>query len=222
MEKKSVSQRLTALIATGALASAMMVPAVALAADIEPSAGAQTGTGTTEVTVQNVVGSDEHSTPEVDPTNPDDDPEDGLGDNIAFTVPSAINFVADARGVLTGPSASATYIENESVFGIYVSSFDVDAENGWTIIKDGKGATAANSADFQFGPSGDPLDAYDYLNKSDVGNPRAWQMEYAQSDGVADRVQMETSGNIFKVNKDITSQSKIATIKTYVKAGTAQ
>ena len=221
-----VRQRAVALIASGALAlSTLAAPAAALAADAEPSAGGQTGKGVTDVTVQAIVGPDEHGGTDVDPQNPrpDDstDPDDP-GKNIAFTVPSAINFVADAQGNLMGPSSNATYIENRSVFGIHASSFDVDSAGGWNIVKNGGKVVAANSADFQFGPEQDILDAYDYLDKTDVSSPSAWNMvAYDGDESEADRVLMQTAGNIYKVNGDITAKTKIATIKTYVKAGNA-
>ena len=221
-----VRQRAVALIASGMLAvSTLAAPAAALAADVGPSAGGQTGKGVTDVTVQAIAGSDERGGTEVDPQNPrpDDstDPDDP-GKNIAFTVPSAINFVSDAQGNLTGPSPDATYIENRSVFGIRASSFDVDPAGGWTIVENGGDVTAANSADFQFGPEQDVLDAYNYLDKTDVNTPNAWSMAaYDGDESVADRVSMQSAGTIYKVNGDITSKTKIATIKTYVKASNA-
>lgn len=204
----------TALLASiSAVAlTAAASPMIAVAETPTPSAGNQTGSGSTDVYVQLAIDPDvEEYGGGGTPENPDVDPEDGLGDNVAFTVPSSINFVADVNGVLTGPSASAAYIQNLSTFGIHVSSFDVDEENGWTIIEDGTNATANNSVDFQFGPTADTLDAYDYLTKAAVGTPTAWNMNSNATVGMA------SSGNIFKVTKDITSANKIATIKTYVK-----
>lgn len=258
------SSKAQSAILAGLVTASMLCPVTALAANLEPTVGEQTGTGQTEVYVQSIVGTDEHggtAEPEKIPTtdttpdpnktyydengnpitnpdpsenpaengwqednplyNPDENPDDGLGDNIAFTVPSAINFVADAKGVLTGPNASVCYIENESSFAIHATSFDVDAQDGWTIIDNGSTASADNSADFQFGPEADTLDAYDYLTKNDVTTPTAWNMEPARTSGVADRVQMGTAGDIFNVAKDLTTKNKIATIKTYVKAGSA-
>lgn len=145
------------------------------------------------------------------PTNPDSD-NDGKGDNIAFTVPVAINFTADASGNLTGPSADATYIQNESVFGIQASSFQVSAESGWTIIGKNATATADNSVDFQFGPEADKLDAADYITKNTVHTPSAWNM--AANNG---KVELTTAGKLHNLKADISEQTKIATIRTYVK-----
>ena len=90
-------------------------------------------------------------------------------------------------------------------------------------MKDGGKVKAANSADFQFGPEADVLDAYDFLDKTDVSTPSAWNMAaYDGDESAADRVPLQTKGTIYKVNKSITAKSKIATIKTYVRAGNAE
>ena len=216
VQTPSLQKRATAIITAGMVCGCLLLtPMVAFAAT--PSAGTQTGTGTTDVTV---VVDDAEMGGTIDPANPDTN-NDGIGDNIAFTVPASINFVAAADGTLTGPSATSAYIENLSGFGIRASSFDVDAENEWTIIENDSTASAANSVDFQFGPQADSLDAYDYLSKTDVATPSAWNMAAGTDSGTVDRVQMSTAGNLFKVDKDITTASKIATIKTYIKAGNA-
>lgn len=218
----SSGKKAQAAVLAGLLACSTAVPALATT-DRSASAGAQTGSGVTEVTVISNVGDNELSGPGVTPLdNPAINPDDPTspGRNIAFTVPSSINFVADAAGNLTGPSADVTYIENESVFAIHATSFDVDAENGWTIIEDGTTAVADNSADFQFGPEGDSLDAHDYLDKTDVAHPEEWNMGPAVAGtAVTDRVQMSSSGQLQRVTKDISETSQIAIIKTYVKAG---
>ena len=219
MEKKlesTVGSRLAAAVSAAVLGTSLMAAPIAFAA--EPSAGPQTGTGTTDVTVQ-LADVDEHSGTD-DPTNPDDDGDD-LGDNIAFTVPSEINFVANAKGELTGPSAEQTYIENESVFPIHGSSLEVVASQDWTIIDDGTEATAANSIDFQVGPAADKLDAFDYTTKAAVSSPSAWNMSAAAASGTSDRVQMESSGNIFNIDKDILAKTKVAEMHWYVTPGTA-
>ena len=219
VETPSIKQRAVAIVASGALAlSAVGAPAVAFA--VEASTGAQTGTGATEVTVQLIDADTEHGGTE-DPTNPDEN-DDDLGDNIAFTVPSSINFVAKADGTLIGPSAANTYIENESVFAIHASSMKVDAEGGWTIVPDASASDGSDVADFTFGPTGDILNAANYLTKRDVGDASKWNMTAKKSDpSTTDRVQLNTAGHIANVEKEIKAKTKIATVHTYVKPGVA-
>lgn len=220
-----IGRRVGAVIASGALAASTMGAPAAFA--VEASAGDQTGTGSTDVTVQLASGADErggteHNTVGDPAYNPDED-GDGLGDNIAFTVPAAINFVSDSQGRLTGPSAEATYIENESVFAIHASSMQVESQNGWNIVADASASGKANSIDFQVGPAADMLDAAAHLSKADVGKPSAWNMKSKQTgQGVTtDRVQMKTAGDISHVNQEIKSQTKVAKMHWYVTPGTA-
>ena len=213
--ESTVGSRLAALVSAGTLAACMAGAPLAFAA--EPSAGAQTGTGTTSVNIQ-LADPGEHSGTD-DPTNPDGPDPNDLGDNIAFTVPSEINFVANANGELTGPSAEQTYIENESVFPIHGSSLEVVASGGWNIIDDGAEASAANSIDFQVGPTKDMLDAFDYTTKAAVSDPSAWNMAAGAKSGIADRVQMESAGNIYNVDQDIIDKTKVAEMHWYVTPG---
>jgi hypothetical protein len=201
------------------LASALAPVSSALA--VEPSADGQTGTGVTNVTIQLKYADQEFGGTE-DPANPDTTPADGFGDNIAFTVPSAINFVAAADGTLTGPSAEACYIENESAFTIHASAFRTETQNGWTITDKDATEWGNNSIDFQWGPAADKLDAYDYTTKADVHDASQWNMG-VKVDGAAvtDRVQMNTSGKIHNATQNITEKTSVAKIHTYVKAGTA-
>lgn len=229
----NIRSKAVAATLAGLMALAPVASTVALAAVPTPSVGAQTGTGTTDVTVQlNLDPAITEFGGTIDPNNPDAD-GNGLGDNIAFTVPAAINYIAAADGTLTGPSADATYIENQSVFGIHASSFDVDAAEGWNIIKDGTTASADNSADFQFGvyaegdsSNTDMLDAYDYLEKKGVNKATLWNMNdkstASAAAGADNKVNLTTTGDIAKVNKDISQQTKIATIKTFVSPKLAQ
>ena len=212
IRRKAVAAALAGLVAAGPIA-----PVAAWAA--VPSAGPQTGTGSTDVTVQLRSGGEELSGT-IDPRNADHD-GDGLGDNIAFTVPAAINFVAAADGTLTGPSPEATYIENESAFAIHASSFLVAEEDGWKVVAQGEDGVA-DSVDFQFGPEGDSLDAASYLEKKVVGDATKWNMSSARAEGTADRVQMATGGKIHNVSNDVSSRTKVATIQTFVTPGVAR
>jgi hypothetical protein len=216
------------------MAGIMAVSAVApasVAFAVEPSAGPQTGTGSTDVTVQYKIADIEDIGGTEDSNNPDTNPHDGLGDNIAFTVPTSINFVADSAGKLTGPSAEAAYIENDSAFSIHASAFKTDTDNGWTIVDDDTTTSTQNAIDFQFGPETDKagnIDAYDYQEKAKIADNNEdkefvedWNMASKAAEGTDDRVQLNTSGDIHNVTQDITQQTKVAQIHTYVTAGNA-
>lgn len=213
-------RKLLAVVPAGVLALSTAMAPMALAQDA--SVGEQTGSGTTEVTVQLVNEGDEHSGTD-DPTNPDDD-GDGLGDNIAFTVPTSINFVANASGKLTGPSLAATYIENESAFAIHGSSLLVEVESGWNIVSDATSSDAANAIDFQVGPKTDMLDAANYLTKKAVKDPTKWNMTSKKTgEGeTSDRVQLKTSGDIANIDKNVKQKAKVATLRWYVTPGVAE
>ena len=104
---------------TASLMVATAAPVVAIADDTTAT-NSQTGTGTTELTIQ--VNNDGPHSGTDDPTNPDED-GDGLGDVIAFTVPSKVNFVVKSNGELIAPSAEQTYIENRvKLCNLYFSS----------------------------------------------------------------------------------------------------
>jgi hypothetical protein len=151
--------------------------------------------------------------------NPDSD-GNGLGDNLAFTVPSSINYVVNADGSLIAPSEGAAYIENRSNFATHVSSVDVDAETGFNIVANASASQAANSVDMQFGPATDMLDASAYLEKKAVHDATKWNM--SASDGTnGSKVLLKTEGDVSHVTKDITSQTKFGTIKWYLTPGAA-
>lgn len=218
---KATSAVMAGLLAVG-MAASPLAPAVALATN-SASTGTQTGSGQTDLTMI-LRDTDEHggtaepqylddgTTP--NPLyNPDAD-GDGLGDNLAFTVPTAINYVVDADGTMTGPT-NAT-IQNRSVMGINVSSVDVDEETPFTIVADATASSTDNSVDLQFGPSEDQLNAADYLTKTDVNDASKWEMG---AEGAADaNLGIQTDGHVSHVAKDITQQSKFGTIKWYLKA----
>ena len=220
MNGKATSAVMAGLLAVG-MAASPLAPAVAFAAN-SASVGDQTGSGRTDLTMI-LKDTDEHGgtaepgyledgTPNTR-YNPDAD-GDGLGDNLAFTVPSAINYVVDADGTMTGPT-NAT-IQNRSVMGINVSSVDVDEETPFKIVSDATASTDANSVDLQFGPAADQLNAADYLTKTDVADASKWEMG---AEGAADaNLGIETDGHVSHVATDITQQSKFGTIKWYLKA----
>ncbi len=211
IEMPSVGGRLAALMAAAALAaSCACVPAAF--ADEGATAGAPTGSGATDITIRLKGGSGETGGADT-PGNPDTN-EDGYGDNIAFSVPTSINFVANAQGVLTGPNNAA--IQNLSKFSIHASSLDVDPVTGWNIVADASRSELTNAIDFQVGPANDMLDASAYLTKAAVSTPAEWNM--AANNG---SVALSTAGDINNVSANITSATKVATLHWYVTPGTA-
>ena len=208
----SMTGRVAALIAAGVLAAACVGAPTALATEVSPGAGAQTGTGATDVTIQLRQGSGEVGGAGTE-GNPDAN-NDGYGDNIAFSVPTSINFVVNSDGSLSGPQTAQ--IQNHSKFSIHGSSLQVSAANGWNIVADASAAAQANSIDFQIGPANDMLDAYGHLTKAAVTTPAEWNM--AANSGV---VTLSTAGDVNNVTANIAAQTQVATLHWYVAPGTA-
>lgn len=194
-----------------------------------PSIGAQTGSGQTDLTMimrntgeyggtaepeKNADGSDNPL------YNPDSD-GDGLGDNLAFTVPSSINYVVNADGSLIAPSEGVAYIENKSAFATHVSSMDVDPVAGFNFVADAEQSDANNSVDLQVGPAVDMLQASEYLEKKDVNDAIKWGMD-AKGAADASKVLLKSDGDVSHITKDITEQTKFGTIKWYVTPGAAE
>ena len=210
--KTGIGRRACALIAAGALAASTVAsPLMAFAVD--PSAGDQTGSGSTSITVYVPSASGEYCGTD-DALNPDAD-GDGFGDNIAFSVPASINFVATANGKLIGPSASETYIQNRSTFAIHASSMKVDRYGTWNIVADASVGSDRNQASYTFGPEGDILNASSYLTKKAVGDPSQWNM--AANGG---KVELHTAGKVANVESIFSGDTpRIGTIHTFVTAG---
>lgn len=221
MYEKSITPKtkrtVSALIASGVLTASMLgTPMLAIAADNSPSAGANSGSGQTELTMiaRSTV---EHGGTADDSTNVDGN-NDGMGDNIAFTVPSSINFVVGAKGELTGPGST---IENHSAFAARVSSMKVDAAEGWNFVADAAASDAPNAVDLQIGPSGNLQQASEFTSaKANVTGGAVWNMS-AASEGTSDQIALEATGDIANVTKDLSAQQKFGTIHWYVTPGTA-
>lgn len=225
MNGKATSAVMAGLLAVG-MAASPLAPAVALATN-SSSVGNQTGSGHTDLTMI-LVDTDEHGGT-AEPRflddwtenplyNPDND-GDGIGNNLAFTVPSAINYVVDATGHMMGPT-NAT-IQNRSVMGINVSSVDVDEETPFTIVADATASSVDNSVDLQFGPVEDrpfenQLNAADYLTKTDVADATKWAMGAEGADDA--NLGIRTGGHVSHITQDITQQRKFGTIKWYLRA----
>jgi len=195
----------------------------------DASVGSQTGSGQTDLTMILEDAREHGGTAEpefledgITPNpsyNPDTD-NDSYGDNLAFTVPSAINYVVKADGSLVGPAEGVAYIENKSAFGVHVSSLDVDSETGFNFVADATTSNETNSVDLQMGPALDMLQASDYLTKNTVNDATKWNMT-AASGTDSSKVLLKTEGNVAHIDKDLTSQTKFGTAKWYVTPGLA-
>lgn len=203
---KTIGERASALILAGMMVASTMQPVIALAADNNVSVGAQVGTGKTNLTM-------------VTQANPNDEYSQ-TGDNIAFTVPSSINYVVAADGTLTGPTADATKITNGSNFPIHVSSAQVTAESGWSLVTAANYASsnADNAVKLSLGPSGGEIDIATYTSKTDISAAHAGDWSMAAMNGT---VGLGSTGAVKNVQKDITTANKFAEIQWYVKSGAA-
>jgi hypothetical protein len=220
---KATSAIMAGMLAVGMVASALS-PVAVFAAN-EASVGVQTGSGKTDLTMV-LRDTAEHggtAEPEKNPDgtdnplyNPDAD-GDGLGDNIAFTVPSSLNYIVDADGTMTGPT-NAT-IQNHSAMGLHVSSVDVDEQTPFKIVSDASVSSDSNSVDLLFGPAADQLNAASYLTKANVNDAAKWNMTAEGATGA--NLGIQTNGHVSHVAQDITQQSKFGTIKWYVSPGEA-
>lgn len=235
-QTKTVSERVSALVMAGVMASTLAMPAMAFAAD--PSAGGQTGKGVTDMTMIQEIDKDKEYGGNTDPDNPKpntDDPDTTPGKNLSFTVPSQINFVLSADGTLTGPTVAAgSYIENRSVMPIHASSLQVKKESGWNIVADATAAgAAANSVDLTMNPvGGTSFNLSTFVSdsaKKALDTPSDWNM--TATDGVnenggattpgTDTKGFTMSGHASHIDKDITSATKFGEVHWFMQASQA-
>lgn len=224
-----------AIIMAAAMTAAAVSPIAAIADPATtntPSVGAQTGTGQTDLNMILQHTSEFGGTE--DPTNTDAN-NDGLGDNLAFTVPSSINYVVKADGNLIGPNAGAAFIENRSNFKTHVSSVYVkensEAGSTFKFVADTDTASDANAVELHFGPADDQLNAANYVatgaaGKKAVTDATKWNMaatngEHTGTSDRGDEVQITTSGKVKNISNDITSQKKFGEIHWFVTPGEA-
>lgn len=140
--------------------------------------------------------------------------------NLKFEVPTLIPFSAAPGGKLTGPTAGATYIKNNSVYAIHVTNMKVEAVNGWTIVPDATQAKSDNSIDFQVGPANALKDAAAAAgNGTNVGTDAKFNMGYSGS--ATEKIPLETAGDVSRVSKDIFKSGQVATITWTLEAGAA-
>lgn len=163
--------RMGALAVSLVMATAIATPAIAFA-------DGGTTARATEVTVQSVT--------------PDPD-----GDNLSFTVPTKIPFVAKADGTMLTASAENLQIQNKSVFPIHVVNMAVTEETPFKLVADVKVGTDANA--FQFTVNGLKAAA-----SVDTSANTAWNMGYAGSK--TDKIALDiTDAQIARVTADIST-----------------
>lgn len=184
---RNFKTRVSALALSLVVAAAAATPALAFADG--------TTSQSTEVTIQS-------ATP------------DPSGDNLSFSAPTQIPFVAKANGTMLAPSADTLQIQNKSVFPIHVVNMAVTEQSPFKLVADVMAGTAANA--FQFTVNGLQADA-----SVDTSANTAWNMGYA--DSANNKISLDiTDAKIARVTTDITTPQKAATITWTVASGAAQ
>ena len=184
---KKLKTRVGALAVSLVMATAIATPDFAFADG--------TSAQSTDVTIQSVT------------------PEPG-GDDLSFSVPTQIPFVAKADGTMLAPSADALQIQNKSVFPIHVVNMAVAEQSPFKLVADVTVGTDANA--FQFMVNGLQAAA-----SVDTSNLPAWNMGYANS--ANDKISLDiANAKIARVTTDISTAQKAATVTWTVASGAAQ
>ena len=191
---------------------ALAAPATALAGQkvIENASN-----GTTMVTVQ------------VEGNNVD--PDDGeLGKKtgndhdptvMSFVVPTVIPFKVLPDGEMVGPSSEATYLENRSAFGIYVSQVRMTEEHPYQFVDDTGEGRGDDLLSFAVGTPDEMVAAS--RAAADGGfltSSSSWNMAYAQ-DGDADRVKLSCGGRAARLTQNMRQAEKMGQIVWTVAPG---
>lgn len=189
ISNRNLKARVGALAVSLVMATAIATPALAFADG--------TTSQSTKVTIQ-------YATPEPG------------GDNLSFSVPTQIPFVAKADGTMLVASADNLKIQNLSVFPIHVVNMAVTEQSPFKLVTNVAEGNDANA--FQFTVNG--LQA----SKSvDTSTNTAWNMGYAGSANDNDAISLNiTDAKIARVTTDITRPQKAATITWTVASGAAQ
>lgn len=176
----------------GALAVSLVVAAAVATPTLAFAAG--TTSQSTDVTVQSVTPS--------------------TSDNLSFSVPTQIPFVAKADGRMLSASADSLKIQNKSVFPIHVVNMAVAEQSPFKLVADVTASTEANA--FQFTINGTKAAA-----SVDTSSEAAWNMGYEGS--ATDTISLKTNdAKIARVNTDISTPQKAAAITWTVASGAAQ
>ena len=187
ISNRSLKARVGALALSLVVAAAIATPALAFADG--------TTSQSTDVTIQYVT------------------PEPG-GDNLSFSVPTKIPFVAKADGTMLVASAEKLQIKNKSVFPIHVVNMTVTEQSPFKLVTDVTTGTDANA--FQFTINGTKA-----APSVKTSNNVAWNMGHAGSE--TDTIPLViTDAKIARVTTDITTPQKAAIITWTVASGAAQ
>lgn len=134
-------------------------------------------------------------------------------DNLTFTTPTVIPFAVKGDGTMTTANAASLKIENKSVFPIHVTNMAAAAVNPFHLVADVSKST--DNDDFQFSLKGTAAAA-----SVDLKSNKAWNMGYAGS--ATSSITLDPSNaKIARVDQDLTTAKKAATITWTVAAGAA-
>lgn len=134
------------------------------------------------------------------------------------SVPTQINVQVNGDGSFITPSASATEIQNGSIFGIHVSKIQTTAMNDFALVDDASSADENDAIEFNVTPdSGTAITLANTVSGlSNLGLD--WNMD--KKDGSHDSIALTTDGAINNVTKDLGSSQQFAQINWTFAAGT--
>lgn len=137
----------------------------------------------------------------------------GSDDNLTFTTPTVIPFAVKGDGTMSTANAASLKIENKSVFPIHVTKFAAASVDPFHLVADVTKSTGSN--DFQFSLKGSQAAA-----SVDLKSNTAWNMGYTGS--ATSSITLDPSNaKIARVDQDLTTAKKAATITWTVAAGAA-
>ena len=136
------------------------------------------------------------------------------GDNLSFSVPTQIPFVAKADGTMLSASEESLEIQNKSAFPIHVVNMAVAEQSPFKLVADVSTGTEANA--FQFTINGTKAAA-----SVDTSAEAAWDMGYEGS--ATGTIPLKTTdAKIARVTTDISKPQKAAAITWTVASGAAK
>lgn len=193
----SVKKNVVAAACGLALAASAFAPAVAMA---DPSTN--TNPNKTDIVIKaesgNLVNPEPGPGGTVDP------------DQLIFTVPQQISFGVDKAGKLIAPSKDSVKITNNSAFDIHVSAIELTMGNGWT-LKNGAGAEAKNLLDLSLNGQ--------ELALQNNGDLSAMSLGMGYSGSGSNSANLNFSGSVEKVTKDLSNGEAAATITWTIATG---
>lgn len=136
---------------------------------------------------------------------------DPASTQLAFEVPTLIQFGVDSAGTLTGPSPEVLNITNKSVFPIHVTNMTATAKDPF-VLGDTAAATADNTLDFTI--DGHKASA----GSTDLSADATFNLGYADSATASHKLTV-ANGKIVKVNQDLTKNPSVASVTWTLAAG---